>query len=92
MCTQDCKYELIKQGVRAGCEKESLIEKIQDIDEDSCKEKCNGDNSCTHLWHGQGLGTMKVCRLYSSCNGVSNLAFPGKRLKKKQRLTIGKYY
>ena len=75
--------------MKLGCEKESLIEKIQDTDEDTCKEKCDGDKSCTHIWHGQGvLG--KMCRLYSSCNGKSNLVSAGKRFKKIQRLPNGK--
>ena len=91
MCIQDCEYELIKQGLRAGCGTENQIErKIPDTNEDTCKEKCDRDKKCTHIWHRQG---MKMCKLYSSCNGESrdmSNQVEGKRFKKKLGLGDGK--
>ena len=52
-------------------------------DEDACKEKCDAEKKCTHIWHRQ---PNRKCILYSSCNGKSE-QYSGKRFMKKQGIS-----
>ena len=73
-------YELLKEGTKAGCGATPIksFKGGQKKDEEACKNECDKEKSCTHIWHRQQNGK---CKLYSSCNGKSE-QHAGKRFKK----------
>ena len=75
------EYEFIKEGNKVGCGGSYEIEKYgKNVNEASCKLKCDANVLCTYLWSRQVNGK---CVLYSSCDGKSE-RMRGKLFKKIQ--------